>query len=104
MPPEKFLSGGGLSADGRQQLTKLLRGYLNASVVDVFTLLPADLPDKKVIFLLLTIDIISRYLLSRSANRKTKYFWLENVRTIVVKGVIFSFHLHNESAINSCIA
>ena len=60
MPPEKFLSGGSLSADGRQQLTKLLRGYLNASVVDVFTLLPADLPDKKVIFLL-TIDIISRY-------------------------------------------
>lgn len=50
MPPEKFLSGGSLSADGRQQLTKLLRGYLNASVVDVFTLLPADLPDKKVIF------------------------------------------------------
>ncbi len=54
MPPEKFLSGGGggLSADGRQQLTKLLRGYLNASVVDVFTLLPADLPDRKVTILL----------------------------------------------------
>jgi hypothetical protein len=39
VPPEKFLSGAS-SADGRETLTKLLKGYFNASVVDVFTLLP----------------------------------------------------------------
>ena len=37
--PEKFIS----AEDGREKLTKLLRGYLNpnASIVDVFTVLPA---------------------------------------------------------------
>lgn len=37
--PEKFLARAS-SLDGRESLTKLLKGYFNASVVDVFTLLP----------------------------------------------------------------
>ena len=40
VPPEKFLSSGG-DPDGRETLTKLLRGFFNATTVDVFTLLPA---------------------------------------------------------------
>lgn len=38
--PEKFISSSG---SGREKLTKLLRGYLdpNATIVDVFTVLPA---------------------------------------------------------------